>query len=118
VNDVFSVQGKRVVVVGAARSGVAAAELLRRKGAHVTLTETRREFDEAARLSSQGVELELGGHRAATLAAADLVVASPGVPLDQPVFEAARGRGTELIGELEMASRWLKGRVIAITGTK
>jgi UDP-N-acetylmuramoylalanine--D-glutamate ligase len=101
VNDVFSVQGKRVVVVGAARSGVAAAELLRRKGAHVTLTETRREFDEAARLSSQGVELELGG-----------------VPLDQPVFEAARGRGTELIGELEMASRWLKGRVIAITGTK
>jgi UDP-N-acetylmuramoylalanine--D-glutamate ligase len=118
VTDVFTVEGKRVVVVGAARSGVAAAELLRRKGANVTLTETRHEFDAAARLSSQGVALELGGHREATLAAADLVVASPGVPLEQPVFDAARRRGTEIIGELEMASRWLKGRVIAITGTK
>ena len=118
MTNVFSVEGKRVVVVGAARSGVAAAELLRRKGAHVTLTETRHEFDAAARLSSQGVELELGGHRESTLAGADLVVASPGVPLEQPVFDAARRRGTEIIGELEMASRWLKGKVIAITGTK
>ena len=114
----FSVAGRRVVVVGAARSGVAAAELLARKGARVTLTETRASIDAAPSLREAGVDLELGGHRQETLAAADLVVVSPGVPLEQPVFDAARTRRVEIIGELEMASRWLRGRVIAITGTK
>ncbi len=114
----FSVDGRRVVVVGAARSGVAAADLLVRRGARVTLTEARQAFDGAEGLRSRGVELELGGHRAETLAGADLVVASPGVPLDQAVFDGARRRGTEIIGELELASRWVKGRIIAITGTK
>ena len=64
------------------------------------------------------MELELGGHRAETLAAADLIVASPGVPIEQPVFDAARSRGVEIIGELEFAWRWVTGRVIAVTGTK
>jgi UDP-N-acetylmuramoylalanine--D-glutamate ligase len=112
------VDGKRVVVVGAARSGIAAAELLRRRGAHVLLTESRADFEDASRLRAAGIELELGGHREATLAGADLIVTSPGVPLDQPVFAYARGRGAEIIGELELASRWLTGKVIAITGTK
>jgi UDP-N-acetylmuramoylalanine--D-glutamate ligase len=107
-----------VVVVGAARSGVAAAALLARQGAHVTLSEARDGFDGADQLQAKGVHLELGGHRPDTLAAADLVVVSPGVPVEQPVFEAARERGVEIIGELELASRWLRGRVIAITGTK
>ncbi|MGH9347769.1 MAG: UDP-N-acetylmuramoyl-L-alanine--D-glutamate ligase [Vicinamibacterales bacterium] len=114
----FSVEGRRVVVVGAARSGIAAAELLVRRGARVTLSEARATFEGAGRLRAQGVELELGGHRGPTFAAAALVVTSPGVPLEQPVFEAARERGAEIIGELELASRWLKGRVIAVTGTK
>jgi len=106
------------VVVGAARSGVAAARLLVRRGARVTLTESRETFADAADLRSLGVELELGGHRAATLADADLIVASPGVPLEQPVFDGARSRGVEMVGELELAWRWLQGPVIAITGTK
>ena len=118
----FSVSGRRVVVVGAARSGIAAAELLVRRGAHVTLTETRGTFDQAdrlrQRLGQQGVELELGGHTASTLEAADLIVASPGVALEQPVFDAARARGVEMIGELELAWRFVKGPVIAVTGTK
>ncbi len=114
----FSVRGRKVVVVGAARSGVAAAELLVRRGATVTLTESRDTVEGAGRLLAQGVALELGGHRATTLAEADLVVASPGVPLEQSVFDLARERGVEIIGELELASRWLKGRVIAVTGTK
>jgi len=114
----FSVDGRRVVVVGAARSGLAAAELLQRRGARVTLTETRDSFDDAARLQAQGVTLETGGHQAATLASADLVVVSPGVPIEQPVFDGARARGVEIIGELELAWRWLKGRVLAVTGTK
>ena len=107
-----------MVVVGAARSGVAAAALLARHGAQVTLSEVRDGFDGADQLQARGVHLELGGHRRDTLAAADLVVVSPGVPVEQPVFEAARERGVEIIGELELASRWIRGRVIAITGTK
>src|SRR5688572_8480091 len=75
-------------------------------------------FDGAAQLQAAGVALETGGHRPETLASADLIVASPGVPLEQPVFVEARERGVEIIGELELAWRWLRGRVIAITGTK
>jgi UDP-N-acetylmuramoylalanine--D-glutamate ligase len=114
----FSVDGRHVVVVGAARSGLAAAELLRKRGARVTLSESRPSFDQAAALTASGVHVETGGHQAATLAAADLVVVSPGVPVEQPAFAPARERGVEIIGELELAWRWLKGRVIAITGTK
>jgi UDP-N-acetylmuramoylalanine--D-glutamate ligase len=118
VRHEFSVGGKAVVVVGAARSGVAAAELLVRRGARVTLSETRASIEAASRLRGAGVTLELGGHRDVTFEAADLIVVSPGVPVEQAVFEAARARGTEVIGELELAWRWIKGRVIAITGTK
>ena len=82
------------------------------------LTELRETFAEADRLKAEGIRLELGGHRLETFASADLIVASPGVPLEQPVFAAARARGTEIIGELEFAWRFVKGRVIAITGTK
>jgi UDP-N-acetylmuramoylalanine--D-glutamate ligase len=116
--DVFSVEGKKVTVVGAARSGIAAAELLARRGASVVLTETRDTFDGADRLRHSGVALELGGHQPQTLADADLVVTSPGVPTEQPAFDAAKQRGVEIIGELELAWRWTSGPVIAITGTK
>jgi UDP-N-acetylmuramoylalanine--D-glutamate ligase len=114
----FDVEGKRVTVVGAARSGIAAAELLARRRARVTLTEMRHEATDAEPLRRLGVQLELGGHRTETLTHADLVVLSPGVPLDQPAIQEARERGVPIIGELELASRWLHGRVVAITGTK
>ena len=114
----FSVEGKRVTVVGAARSGIAAAELLAGRGASVTLTELRSDVPEARPLEALGVRLELGGHREATLTDADLVVLSPGVPPEQPEVARARAEGVPVIGEIEMASRWLRGRVIAITGTK
>ena len=114
----FDVSGKRVTVVGAARSGLAAAELLARRGARVTLTELRVDAPETEPLRQLGVALELGGHRMETFTNADFVVLSPGVPPDQPVIQAARDRGVPVIGELELAYRWLQGRVIAITGTK
>jgi UDP-N-acetylmuramoylalanine--D-glutamate ligase len=114
----FSVRGKRVVVVGAARSGVAAAELLVRRGATVTLTDLRRQIDDEERLRSIGVTLELGGHDPATLLSADLIVLSPGVPSRLPALNAARRAGIPITGELELASRWLRGRIVAITGTK
>jgi UDP-N-acetylmuramoylalanine--D-glutamate ligase len=114
----FSVEGQRVIVVGAARSGVAAAELLVRRGAVVTLSDLKSSIPEAEQLRAAGVALELGEHSNATFARADLVVVSPGVALDQPEIAAAAARGVPVIGELELASRWLKGRIIAITGTK
>jgi UDP-N-acetylmuramoylalanine--D-glutamate ligase len=114
----FSVRGKRVVVVGAARSGIAAAELLVRRGAAVTLTDLRDQIEEEDRLRTAGVALELGGHHASTLADADLVVLSPGVPAHLPALDAARRAGVPVTGELELASRWLRGRIVAITGTK
>ena len=114
----FSVRGKRVVVAGAARSGVAAARLLARRDATVTLSDVREELEEAPELEAAGVRLELGGHIQSTFSAADLIVVSPGVPAHQPVIDAARQRGVPVIGELELASRWLLGRIVAITGTK
>jgi len=114
----FDVKGKRVTVAGAARSGLAAAELLARRGADVTLSESRADVADGDRLRRLGVRLELGGHLPDTFVRADLVVLSPGVPPDQPAIQAARDRGVPVIAEIELASRWLKGRVIAITGTK
>jgi UDP-N-acetylmuramoylalanine--D-glutamate ligase len=116
----FSVSGQHVTVVGAARSGVAAALLLARRGAHVTLTEGAAELDRmtAEQLRAANVALELGGHRLETFTSADLLVLSPGVPLDQPTVAAAREAGVSVMGEIELASRWLAGRIVAITGTK
>jgi UDP-N-acetylmuramoylalanine--D-glutamate ligase len=114
----FDVKNKRVTVVGAARSGIAAAELLARRGARVTLSETQTEAPGTGPLLALGVDLELGGHRTETFAGADLVVLSPGVPPIQEAVQAARARGVPVIAEIELASRWLQGRVIAITGTK
>jgi UDP-N-acetylmuramoylalanine--D-glutamate ligase len=114
----FDVREKRVTVAGAARSGIAAAELLASRGARVTLSDTKADLADAGRLRGLGVAIELGGHQQATFTDADLVVLSPGVAPDQPAVKAARERGVPVIGEIELAFRWLQGRVIAITGTK
>ena len=106
------------MVVGAARSGIAAAELLVRRGAEVTLADVKTAIDAAPALSALGVQLELGTNDAAAYERADLVVMSPGVPIDLPAVVRVRGRGVPVIGELELAFRWLRGRVVAVTGTK
>jgi UDP-N-acetylmuramoylalanine--D-glutamate ligase len=114
----FSVRGQKVLVVGAARSGVAAAHLLVRRGASVTLTDRKPQIPEEAELRSAGVALELGGHVPATFASSHLIVMSPGVPIDLPEVARAKAAGVHVIGELELASRWLRGPIVAITGTK
>jgi UDP-N-acetylmuramoylalanine--D-glutamate ligase len=114
----FDVRGKRVTVAGAARSGIAASELLASRGARVTLSDARTQVNDAEPLRKLGVELELGGHTTETFNDAELIVMSPGVPPEQPVIAGARSRGVPVIGELELASRWLRGRMVAITGTK
>ena len=114
----FSVSGQKVLVVGAARSGVAAARLLAKRGARVTLTDRKPQIPEEADLRAAGVALELGGHDITSFETANLIVLSPGVPIDLPEVLHAKRNGVPVIGELELASRWLRGPIVAITGTK
>ena len=114
----FSVADSRVVVVGAGRSGLAAARLAARRGARVTLSEAGAGIACTEALAAEGVDVEVGGHRDDTLRAADLIVLSPGVPPETPGVAAARRRGVPVISEVELASRWLRGRMVAVTGTK
>jgi UDP-N-acetylmuramoylalanine--D-glutamate ligase len=114
----FNVTNLNVTVVGAARSGLAAVDLLQARGARVTLADASETLDAADGLRARGVRVELGPHRADQFTGADVLVVSPGVPLEQAALVNAREAGVPIIGELELAARWLQGRVIAITGTK
>ena len=76
------------------------------------------EIANAASLADDGIELEVGGHGADKLRAADLIVLSPGVSPRVPDIAAARRRGVPVISEVELAARWLRGRLVAVTGTK
>ena len=109
------------MVIGLARSGIAAAEFLARRGATVVAADAKSEGElpgEALALREKGVRLELGAHRRETFTAASMVVVSPGVPWELPELEAARAAGVPVIAEIELAFRHLAGRVVAITGTK
>jgi UDP-N-acetylmuramoylalanine--D-glutamate ligase len=120
VNGTVDLQGKRVLVAGLERTGLATALFCRARGARVTASELRPEADvaDAAReLRSAGVSLELGGHRTETFLAQDLIIPSPGVPLEIAPLAAARARGIPVWSEIELASRFLKGRLVAITGS-
>lgn len=114
----LTVSGIHAVVVGAGRSGVPAARLLRARGAHVTLADSAPAIEHAEALTAEGVSVELGPHRADLLTGADLVVLSPGVDPAQPMIASATRAGVPVIGELELASRFVRGRIVAITGTK
>jgi UDP-N-acetylmuramoylalanine--D-glutamate ligase len=117
----MGLEGKPVVVVGLARSGVAAARFLAARGRTVVATDRKPASElpeEVLKLGDLGVRLELGGHRAETLAGAGMLVVSPGVPWNAPDLVAARSAGIPVIGELELGARHIKGPVAAITGTK
>lgn len=112
--------GRRVLIVGLGASGQAAVRLARAHGAEVAVSDAgdspalRARLDELASLITQ---FELGGHTDSLVGWADLIVASPGVPLAQPAFKKAQQRGTEIIGEVELAASILDVPLIAITGT-
>src|SRR5215470_1723835 len=111
---------RTVAVVGLARSGVAAARLIRGLGGRVLASDSNaREalLPGAIELERLGCALFPGGHPEAAFTGADLVVVSPGVPLELPALEAARGRGVPIIGELELGWRVMEADLIAITGT-
>jgi UDP-N-acetylmuramoylalanine--D-glutamate ligase len=112
---------RNIVVVGLARSGMAVARFLKAKGARVTITDQAAESslgfypDEARRLD---IDLELGGgHKWASFENADLIVISPGVPHTLPVLQDAQKRGIEVIGEVELASRFIQTPIVAVSGT-
>jgi UDP-N-acetylmuramoylalanine--D-glutamate ligase len=109
----MKVEGARAVVVGMARSGVAAVELLVAQGARVTAVDQAPVTN--ARLAELGVSVQ--PQEAAAFEAADLVVLSPGVPADLDLAQSARRRGIPVIGDLELASWFLKGEIIGITGS-
>ncbi len=110
---------KKVVVVGAGRSGLALADYFQKCGAAVILSDRR----EAQRIAGLGALLErdlvldLGGHTPALFAQADFVVVSPGVSLDLPAVAAARATGIPVYGEVEVAYQELDAPVLGITGT-
>ena len=109
-----------MLVVGLARTGVATALFCAARGAHVTVTDSRSETEigEAiGELKNAQVLLELGGHREKTFLDQDLIIPSPGVPADAPHLQAARAKGVTIWSEIELAYRFLKGRLIGITGS-
>jgi UDP-N-acetylmuramoylalanine--D-glutamate ligase len=116
----MELKGKKVLVVGLGKSGLAAALFLRRQGAHVTVSDIRSAeslAEEIPALLDEGVMVEAGGHGLLTFRRQDLIVVSPGVPLDTPELVQARNFGRPVIGELELATRFLKGNILAITGS-
>jgi UDP-N-acetylmuramoylalanine--D-glutamate ligase len=112
------INGADVVVAGMGLSGIAAAELLRREGARVTATDIK-PIEElpavAAKLETLSVPFT--PQSAATFERRDLVVLSPGVPADLPEIEKAREQGAPVVGDLELASWYLQGRIIGVTGS-
>jgi UDP-N-acetylmuramoylalanine--D-glutamate ligase len=113
-----SLSGKRVLVVGLGRSGTAVAILCAARGAEVTVTDKRSADVLGPALSElpRNIKVEIGGHRAESFLAAELIVLSPGVP-EIPELVAARAAGVAVTGELELASRFIEATLIGITGT-
>ncbi len=112
--------GKRVLVVGLGKSGVAAAHFLQGRGARVTVSDSKAEAQlsgEIPALLDRGIVVETGGHGERTFRDQDLIVVSPGVPIEVPQLMQARALGVAVIGEVELAYRFLKGRIVGITGS-
>jgi UDP-N-acetylmuramoylalanine--D-glutamate ligase len=116
----MELKNKRVLVVGLGKSGLSAAMFLRAQGARVTVSDTRSAValaNEIPALLDAGIMVESGGHGLLTFRRQDLIVISPGVPMDTPEVKQAKAFGLPVIGELELASRFLQGQVVAITGS-
>lgn len=116
----FDLNGKRVLVVGLARTGIAVSLFSAGYGAAVTATDEKPEAEmaeTAARLRAAGVKLALGAHSQEMFLEQDLIVVSPGVPAKLPALELARAQGIPVWGEIELAWRFLRGKLVAITGS-
>ena len=111
---------KRVLVVGLGKSGVASALFLQAHGAKVTVSDSKPQDqlgEEIPVLLDHGIAVETGGHGERTFRGQDLIVVSPGVPVDSPPLLQARSLGEPVIGEIELASQFLPKNLVAITGS-
>ncbi|HEX3739382.1 MAG TPA: UDP-N-acetylmuramoyl-L-alanine--D-glutamate ligase [Terriglobales bacterium] len=116
----MELNGKRVLVVGLGRSGVASAIFLQSRGAKVTVSDAKSEDqlrEQIPTLLDAGIAVETGAHGERTFRNQDLIVVSPGVPVDAEPLEQARTFGQPVIGEIELASQFLPGPIVAITGS-
>lgn len=116
----MELEGRKVLVVGLARTGVAAARFLALRKARLTCTDLRTPEelgDVVGFLEEAGSLLRLGGHEGEDFLKADLIVVSPGVPLTIPPLQEAQAAGVEIIGEVELAFRHIRRPMIGVTGT-
>ena len=116
----MELKDKRVLVVGLGKSGVASALFLKACGARVTVSDTKSGDelrDEIPTLLDHGITVETGGHGERTFRGQDLIVVSPGVPVDAPLLAQVRALGAAVIGEIELAAQFLPGPMVAITGS-
>jgi UDP-N-acetylmuramoylalanine--D-glutamate ligase len=115
----LELKNKRVLVVGLGKSGLAAAHFLKTLGARVTVSDARPAtlIAELSELLDQGFMVEAGSHGLLTFRRQDLIVVSPGVPMSTPVLSQVRAMGAHIVGELELGAEYLKGEVVAVTGS-
>jgi UDP-N-acetylmuramoylalanine--D-glutamate ligase len=116
----MDLNGKRALVVGLGKSGVASALFMKAQGARVTVSDTKSGDElrnEIPVLLDHGITVETGGHGDRTFRGQDLIVVSPGVPVDAPPLVQARSLGETVIGEIELAAQFLPGPIVAITGS-
>jgi len=116
----MELDNKRVLVVGLGKSGVASALFLKARGARVTVSDIKSGDElrnEIPALLDHGITVETGGHGERTFRGQDLIVVSPGVPVDAPLLVQARSLGEPVIGEIELAAQFLPGPIVAITGS-
>jgi len=116
----MELKGKRTLVVGLGKSGVASALFMKAHGARVTVSDTKSGDElrnEIPVLLDHGITVETGGHGERTFRGQDLIVVSPGVPVDAPLLVQARSLGEAVIGEIELAAQFLPGPILAITGS-
>src|SRR5271157_3707315 len=116
----MDLNNKRVLVVGLGKSGVASALFLKKHGARVSVSDTKSGDElrnEIPMLLDHGITVETGGHGERTFRGQDLIVVSPGVPVDAPALVQARALGEPVIGEIELAAQFLPVPIVAITGS-
>ncbi|MDX1708141.1 MAG: UDP-N-acetylmuramoyl-L-alanine--D-glutamate ligase [Desulfobacterales bacterium] len=116
----MQLKDKQIVIIGLGRTGLAVARFLHHQGAQIVAADTAEETELADALKSlreMGATVELGPHRSSVLQEADLIVISPGVSHTIAPIAEARSRGVQVIGEVELAARFIKKPMIAVTGT-
>lgn len=118
--ELMKLKNKNILIVGLGVTGVATARFLINRGASVTVSDQKKELEtgsEEPLIREIGIKIELGPHRIETFESADLIVVSPGVPHTILPIRRAKEQGIPVIGEIELASRFITEPIVAVTGT-